>query len=329
MDHTGINIDASVYYKPHVALKFFEGDAGPVVRYTGTELEIHNFKHPFLPGQDGLKAVVKKWHGAIVKDWGNMEIQLSPAIGLMYEQEITEVCDAMKAFIPLFMNGAGGTGHSGLHIHIDARDLTPRQLGRVMVVYSRLEPWFLKTQPWSRFKGKFCKALGPDASVGWLTAKSDTVAELLQYKAYQIVNGIPKGRYKAINFASYFKHKTIEVRMHEGTADPDDIIPWASMWTNFVQNTIDIPVRDGKEHPTTLTSLLELVGKEGGVYLKKRIAKYADQWTPEAMAAVMPKPVVKGKCQFCDAQTQFHCCGVLVCRKHWYQHRSASHSGDE
>jgi hypothetical protein len=310
-------------YKPRVALTFF-GDPKknhPICRFVGTEIEFFQFDDSPNPAEIvELHRAVKEWGGDIVKDWQNTEIRLSPAIGEAYERQITEVSGILKTLGAKVVHMPDII--SGLHIHIDARDLKIRHLGRVMTIYSRIEPWIVKSQPYNRMSAKFCRASGPDLALGWEGTKyATTQAELFDQKVNQIVPGGNKSRYKAVNFAAYYKHSTIEIRCHEGSIDAAEIIPWAAFWSQFVEHTSKIPMNVGRQFPTTLTALKELVGEPGASYLKTRLEKYASQWTEDKLAKVIPEKTLVGSCQYCGKKTLNKCCGVYICRKEWQEHK--------
>jgi len=81
------------------------------------------------------------------------------------------------------------------------------------LVYNNLvacQDLFMDMTPPSRRNSEFCKRVGSK-----LFPKQFT--------------GERHERYKTINAASFYRHKTIEVRTHEGTVDPDEIIKWVSL----------------------------------------------------------------------------------------------------
>jgi hypothetical protein len=100
----------------------------------------------------------------------------------------------------------------GFHIHIDARDLKENDLKKVYVVYTTFEKEFLKMVAKSRLNNHYCQKLEKD----YFNLDKPSFIE-------KFVNG---GRYKTINFNAYSKHKTIEIRIHQGTLNADKIQKW-------------------------------------------------------------------------------------------------------
>lgn len=244
------------------------------------EIEINGVELP--ENSMRVATLVKKYGGVIAKDWYNAEIILPPARGAAFIEMVHEICDELVSAKPWFAHGDGGI-FSGNHLHVDLRTLKFRHLGHIMVMYSKYEPLILQTQPYHRFQSKFCKPNGLDLGDGWEKAVNSTAQEaIFKTKAIQLTHHSENAnRYKAVNFSAWYKYQTMEVRMHEGTASAEDIIAWASLWGNFVENTKDIPYKTAQKEVPTLESLRELVGPMGAEYLDKRMAMYKKQWTKE------------------------------------------------
>jgi hypothetical protein len=281
--------------------------AVPIPRYAGVELEFHDFKNPVSASDViPLKEAVEKWGGDIIRDYANVEIRMAPAKREMFIQQVSEITNQLNKLSPVM--GTPPNVTSGLHIHV-------RHLGHLMVVYSRLEPWILRTQPYSRFTSKYCRPLGPQLADRWDEALSPQAqSHLYEMKANEYVPGGYNNRYKAVNFAAWYKHRTIEVRCHEGTTDPSEIIAWASIWTTFVDTAASIKFKEAMKWPRTLSALRELVGEGGYPYLQERIEKYKAQWSAEKVESLMPR---KPLCLHCKAPATEPYYEPRRCRRHW------------
>lgn len=225
--------------------------------------------------------------GSIVLDHYNAEILLPPARGDAFIEMVHDVFDELKLAKPWF--AAGPTIFSGYHLHVDGRDLKYRHLGHVMIMYSKYEPLIIQSQPYARFVGKFCKPNGPSLGEGWEAASQGAAAQemIFKSKAQQATPNGSQNRYKAVNFAAWYKYHTIEVRSHEGTTEADDVIQWASLWTNFVQNAKDIPYKTANKHVPSMDGIEDLLGGTGAAYLSTRIKKYACEWSTEKVASFL------------------------------------------
>jgi len=117
---------------------------------------------------------------------------------------IPRVCSVMKA--------AGGYVNDtcGMHMHFDARNRDHLIMYHNMV---RLLPLLKSIVPSNRSGNNYCK--------------SNTS-----------VNPIENNdRYQAINPQSYGKYRTVEVRLHSGTLNPDKILNWFAIIKHVVDRT--------------------------------------------------------------------------------------------
>lgn len=130
----------------------------------------------------------------------------------------------------------------GLHIHLDMRN---RDYELAFKNLYKMQTTMLKTQPKHRKNNKFCR-------------KVKSLKEM----------STSRSRYKTINPLSYKDMRTIEVRLHEGTIDYNDIKNWSQFLINIVDTKEPITkvVKGFKSLP-----LSEQI-KE---YLNARIKKYS------------------------------------------------------
>lgn len=105
----------------------------------------------------------------------------------------------------------------GVHVHVDVRDLTIEQLGRVISLYLILERTLYRYCGVSRLDNNFCvplhKALG-GFSVQWATNRFAFGEEL---------------RYGGLNLHAIRKFGSLEFRMHPGTTDLMRILDWMNI----------------------------------------------------------------------------------------------------
>lgn len=246
--------------------------------FVGVELEFRDFKsYPSDEDVDKLRSLATKWKAKIEFDEPhNAEICMAPARGRLFDEQVTDFCDQLKKM------GAVTGSLSGLHVHIDASNYTYAQLARVMHAYGTFEPLIIRSQPPTRMKSKFCKPNG--ASALWDKSELSDTKHSFERKAYQVVSHSAYNahleRYKAVNFAAYYKYKTIEVRMHRGTISAKQIIAWGKFWSAFVGATVRIPV--GRKIEPTLESLRSLVGADDMKYIAASIKHYNKNWEEAA-----------------------------------------------
>lgn len=62
----------------------------------------------------------------------------------------------------------------------------------------------------------------------------------------------------ALNIQSFWRHGTIEFRLKESTLDPEEVINWISMLLIWVEDSLAINTRLGKDNPKE-ESLIEMM----------------------------------------------------------------------
>jgi hypothetical protein len=107
----------------------------------------------------------------------------------------------------------------GLHVHTDMRNRDVKLAYRNFV---RIQNLLRGAQPVGRVNNKHCKANTSDVF---------TPGE----------NGVD-GRYSVVNSQSFKKHQTLEIRIHEGTVNCDDIANWVLFIDSIASYAAEIPV---------------------------------------------------------------------------------------
>ena len=112
----------------------------------------------------------------------------------------------------------------GLHIHVDATDLTAAQVLQVWTRYQTMEGEIdtLMTSNRRANLGSYCQSLRN------LMVHGQTKEALAR----------SADRYFKVNLQSLNRHGTIEFRQHSGTINADTIINWASFCVGFVEASL-------------------------------------------------------------------------------------------
>lgn len=126
--------------------------------------------------------------------------------------------------------GAKVNTSTGFHTHVDARDLSVKQVGNVVKMFAKYETCFDGLLPASRRNNRFCESLIAGRSVADVFAACDRAATL--YDLRGLVNGW--SRYKKLNLESLERHGTVEFRQHSGTVDPVKMVQWVKLVVGFV-----------------------------------------------------------------------------------------------
>lgn len=145
-------------------------------------------------------------------------------------QQIEKVCKALNSV------GAKVDRTCGLHVHVDARDLNKKQIGRVFLAYARHEKLFDALMPESRrlSNNTYCQSIRNVLNPNWVEEfKKDTLGA---YHSYV------HSRYRKVNLEAYIVHGTIEFRQHSGTTEAEKIINWVVLMVGFVEETILRPI---------------------------------------------------------------------------------------
>ena len=171
--------------------------------------------------------------------------------------------------------GAVVNEHCGLHIHVDACDLSEAEVCRIVLHWLRIEPVLRYAMPLRRRDNKYCKLMGP-------TIPGDSI---LKY-AYDIAgyNSVIKffkpidsqGQFfdhtykrKTLNLLNYFEslrtgrqvRKTLEFRWPEGTLQSEDIKGWVCLFLSFIEKSKNRRfVFDRKTCKSDLLEVLDVVG---------------------------------------------------------------------
>lgn len=121
--------------------------------------------------------------------------------------EVTILLNAAHGFEPIerackVLNALGAIVNStcGLHVHLDSGSLTRNEALLKGMIFEKFLPIMGKLVPKSRSRNQYCKLR---------------------------VSALDGDRYSAVNMTAYSKHKTIEIRLHSGTTNPDKIKNWA------------------------------------------------------------------------------------------------------
>ncbi|MBI5178191.1 MAG: amidoligase family protein [Nitrospinae bacterium] len=156
----------------------------------------------------------------------------------------------------------------GSHVHFDAYNWTLDDMVRLALVWAKIEVpvlWYLVSP--SRRNGDFCKRVDGDY-VSSLTGDGPDNMD----------------RYHSLNLAAYRAHKTIEVRLHQGTTESKKIVPWAVFMAKLLN-----AVKNGLTHQEvepTLEGVFSAIGisndaavpviREAREYLTERYAHWKD-----------------------------------------------------
>lgn len=227
------------FYKPSLKQR----NLNRTSRYIAAEIEVAGIGGHGRP----IYNAVKKWGGAVVYDGsllaGGFEINTAPAGGDYFVQQVRDYCQEIVA------QGGFVTNRCGLHIHVDARDLSYYDLRRLVRVYAAIEPALFAMVPPERSKSRYCRPCGQsyvsaieEGRLPYEKVRSDVIVSVYNKESTQDLRtgkgyNVPS-RYNALNLHSWFYRGTIECRMYDGSIDPDTISKWGIFWAMLMDYVV-------------------------------------------------------------------------------------------
>jgi hypothetical protein len=204
---------------------FINTGAGPG-RFVSAEIEISNVSGDSDVNWSRIAAVCSniKTDGS-VSDEG-LEVCTMPAKGLAFVKIMRVLEKSMKKA------GCRADSSCGLHVHVDARDLESDDIFKLATLWAKISEDLRTLVPNRRANSTYSTwaNFAPILSKRHLKNKT----------AYETINRVKRllgicGRYYALNFDSFYNHKTIEFRVHEGTTDTYLIKNWAILMSAIVE----------------------------------------------------------------------------------------------
>lgn len=142
------------------------------------------------------------------------------------ETGLEEVRKALRAMVAA---GATVNKSCGLHVHVDAADLTGHDVARIFVNYRSHESVINQFMPRSRVDNGYARAVSQMYDfTGFLTR--------VQNPATMLRTAVSFERYSTVNFASYARHGTVEFRQHSGSVNASKVTNWIQFVLHFVAN---------------------------------------------------------------------------------------------
>jgi Putative amidoligase enzyme len=234
-------------------------------RFLGAEIEVNDAKavetSGLYPVRERLAAALDPWRVNVVPDGSisgprGCEFVTQPAKGSQWLKMIREIGKAFKAV------GAVPDKSCGLHIHVDARDLTAWDVRRFIKVYAAVEPALFAAVHPNRRRAHYSKECGLELMhkfkpLWWHPKHINAIIGPLQYEycwTHLVDDSVRSGqlrashsdvkhtsgkkyhdtRYRAVNLHSWWHRGTIEFRHHHGTTDPSKIENWGIVCGSIV-----------------------------------------------------------------------------------------------
>ncbi len=186
-------------------------------QYVGLELEVINY-----PPNEKLKINDDMW---IQKDDGSLsatgkELCLTlPLLNKHIKNEVTKLVTILKE------NNIKIDLTCGYHIHLDCSQYSELDIKNFVCYCINVQDSIFSLVSKSRRQNRFCMKI-PKFS-------QDNNTLSLYYR-----NTLHCERYHWLNLRSYFSRKSIEIRLHQGTTDFNEIVNWSMLWSYLIRFVI-------------------------------------------------------------------------------------------
>lgn len=121
----------------------------------------------------------------------------------------------------------------GLHVHHDLSDLTVVQLRRLVVLWVTFEEILFNLVDETRKHNRYCIPYKNSLQHQTWKTLVDPMRDVVELQDF-LVNMI--GRYRSLNCSGWWQHGRVEMRLHEGTLDPNV----TKFWVFLTQRMVDI-----------------------------------------------------------------------------------------
>lgn len=198
------------------------------------------------------------------------------------------------------MTEAGGKADSrcGVHVHVDAKDLSWHDIYRLCHVYAKVEPILYLIAGQHRVKNTYCSPIGAKlaSSLGSVDRKGSILATVYNAgKANEARDYIRRskpgkkseGRYKGLNLCPWLAGRrtndrrgrkciapdtTVEFRIHRNTLDGARLTNWANLVTRLVDWCATHSDREAAQLPRSALRTLCEIAPDQKEWILHRIA---------------------------------------------------------
>lgn len=171
---------------------------------------------------------------------------------------------------------------AGVHVHVGAKHLTPKQLGNLVLGYQMVEP--LIEASYRRHVREYCRERPLD-DVARVLKSARTAKQLISNDPYtrrtDVTSVYTGDRYHSLNLQSLYSHGTVEFRAMGPVYNYESLIKWAS----FVREMVNCAGNGAGPRDfsavTDWNSLMALFAKFGVEYAKAEFAEIKENTTAE------------------------------------------------
>jgi hypothetical protein len=171
------------------------------------------------------------------------------------------LAELFKVVCILHCAGAKVNPTCGLHVHVNAKDMSGEQILSAVKRYNKYETQIDKFVNSDRRNNHFAK--GMKEVEDWLNFvteinESPSARELCE-------RAERRGRYRKLNITSFLRHGTLEFRQHQGSLDPNEVCNWVIFCIQFIEDSKKACAKKYKWN----VKLVRVDPEFGGFYLPK------------------------------------------------------------
>lgn len=139
------------------------------------------------------------------------------------------------------------TKRTGIHVHLDVRDLTVPQLAGTCILYAALEPILYHWIGDSRDCSHFCIPLyrADEALLGACSIIKSAIQDDKEDEHSSLSLASENHRYAGFNLQALFKFGSIEFRQLQTTHDLQRIVDWINIIMSLKNTALRLPQSDG------------------------------------------------------------------------------------
>lgn len=192
--------------------------------------------------------------------------------------QVRKVCEVLNRL------GAKVNRECGLHVHVDARNATARQLSNVLRHWAKYEANIMEMMPASRHNNHYCKTVFDDnMSIEQRferIARAEQRGALSGQGARDVASEFSAhgcDRYRTLNLCSFLRQGSVEFRVHNGTTDSTKITEWVKLVTGLVTTAFEFSQERGvaKTYANEFRMLEYFTDAKGARYIHARRAAIA------------------------------------------------------
>lgn len=253
-------------------------------------------------GYDGSINSPKHYTDRVATD---LEIKIAPTNGDLFIKQMLEYGKSFRE------SKSTANNSCGLHVHVDARDLNDDDLDKVLLLWSKIESSMFSLVSPSRQNTNWCRPWGFSSNLTEIYnrvgqgrqrrcgACSNCRAYYEDYRDHgpcaryvntkgKILKSIKDGsvypeRYSALNLLALHDHGTLENRMHHGTTNINNIIPWAMLNASIIDYAKNSSLTHIEELPSGWDTLMMIAPSDK---VRDWATKRREAWNKNARKSI-------------------------------------------